>query len=288
MTLNGWLIYRKEDAQKNQSYIQWFIDEAKQQQINLQLVLREQLKVGIINNQRKIISEQTPVDLPDFAVVRTIEPMLNKWLEDVGIRAFNSSNISFLCNNKSTTYYEISKLQIPMVDTYIYQQQDLSASPPLPYPFIIKSATGRSGKQVALIESELDWQTHGITSDHVIIQTCDVQLGKDVRVFVIGKEIIGAVLRENPNDFRANYTLGGTARKYVLNQAETSLINKIVNAFDFDLVGIDFLIGHNGQLLFNEIEDVVGSRTLSVTSDINLLEKYVSHIKNKLLKKGTK
>src|SRR5690625_4403608 len=43
----GWLIYKKEDASKNQSYITWFIEEAKQQNILLKLILREELLIGI-------------------------------------------------------------------------------------------------------------------------------------------------------------------------------------------------------------------------------------------------
>lgn len=52
------------------------------------------------------------------------------------------------------------------------------------------------------------------------MQPTAVQMGKDLRVFVVGKEIIGAVLRESTTDFRANFTLGGDARLYSLNDSE--------------------------------------------------------------------
>src|SRR5690625_6839454 len=91
-------------------------------------------------------------------------------------------------------------------------------------------------------------------------------MGKDLRVFVIGKQIIAAVLRVNNNDFRANFKLGGSAFLYHLTIDEVEMINKIINHFDFGLVGIDFLIDKEGNLLFNEIEDVVGSRILSETT----------------------
>ena len=55
---------------------------------------------------------------------------------------------------------------------------------------------------------------------------------------------------------------------------------KIVHAFDFGMVGIDFLIGQDGHLYFNEIEDIVGSRTLSHVSDLNILKEYVTYIKD--------
>jgi len=280
----GWLIYNKEDAERNTSYINWFIKEAALQHISLTLVLRENLTIGIMNDERKILLNHSPAHLPDFAVIRTVEPILNLYLETCGVRVFNSSVVSHMCNHKSITYHEMIKLKIPMVDTYFFKKEHVRHSPPLEYPFVMKESIGRSGKQVYFIQSNDDWNRyqHKLKTNDLIIQTCDVQLGKDLRVFVIGKKIIGAVMRENKDDFRANFNLGGTAKWYSLNKSETSLIHRIIHQYDFDLIGIDFLIDHNGFLLFNEIEDVVGSRILSATSDINLLKRYAIHIKNRL------
>jgi gamma-F420-2:alpha-L-glutamate ligase len=116
----------------------------------------------------------------------------------------------------------------------------------------------------------------------IIVQACNVQLGKDLRVFVVGEEIIGAVLRESSEDFRANFKLGGSARLYQLNETEEKMIRKIMHYFHFDMAGIDFLIGLDGELLFNEIEDVVGSRILSMVRGANILAAYVAHIKKRL------
>jgi len=77
----GWLIYNKEDAERNTSYINWFIKEAALQHISLTLVLRENLTIGIMNDERKILLNHSPAHLPDFAVIRTIEPILNLYLE---------------------------------------------------------------------------------------------------------------------------------------------------------------------------------------------------------------
>ncbi|MDY0405441.1 hypothetical protein P5G51_008555 [Virgibacillus sp. 179-BFC.A HS] len=116
----------------------------------------------------------------------------------------------------------------------------------------------------------------------IVIQDCDVRLGRDIRVFVVGKEIIGAVLRKNNNDFRANFKLGGSAESYSLNDSERDIVQTIINHFHFGMVGIDFLMDHQGKLLFNEIEDVVGSRTLSATSNINIVKKYIQWIKDQM------
>ncbi len=56
------------------------------------------------------------------------------------------------------------------------------------------------------------------------------------------------------------------------------MVNTIINHFDFGMVGIDFIFDEKGGFLFNEIEDVVGSRTLSMTSDTDIVKLYLEHI----------
>src|SRR5699024_10198781 len=113
---------------------------------------------------------------------------------------------------------------------------------------VVKEAMGRSGKQVHLIHSEREWMNcyPQLGSTDLVFQTTNVQHGKDVRVFIIGKEIIGAVMRSSKKGFKANYTLGGNASWYELNDQERNIIKKIIQVYDFGMVGIDFLISEDG------------------------------------------
>lgn len=279
--LTGWLIYNEKDRKRNKSYITWFLEEAEKQEIDLTLIIRESLQVGIIEGRLSLSYKGKKIRLPDFAVVRTVEPLLNMHLELLGLRVFNSYQVSLLCNHKMNTYYAMKKLNVPIMDTLMVKREQLSSQIPYEIPFVIKEATGRGGKQVHFIQSKEDWEEARLkfTTEDLLVQSTQVQHGKDLRVFVLGKNILQAVLRESKTSFQANYSLGGSARPYQLSQKERKLILKIVSAYDFDLVGIDFLIDYDGNLILNEIEDVVGSRILSLVSDINLLEKYLTHIK---------
>ncbi|QKY69587.1 RimK family alpha-L-glutamate ligase [Lentibacillus sp. CBA3610] len=282
--MKGWLIYNKTDAKQNESYIDWFREEAHLQNLSLQLILREDLTVGIMDNKPAVMLQDRPVELPDFAVIRTIEPFLNYQLESFGVAVYNSSETAFICNDKARTHFHMSKLAIPMADTvYISSKTGLPASPPLAFPLVVKNVSGRGGAQVEMVKNPQEWQHlqhHPSTEDLVIQSAANIQSGKDVRVFVIGSEIIGAVMRENKHDFRANYKLGGSASWYPLNTHEIALVKDICESFRFGMVGIDFLLNHDGRFIFNEIEDVVGSRTLSAVSDINILQKYLAYIKS--------
>lgn len=283
MIKKGWLIYRKQDAKQNESFINWFIDEAQQQGVSLKLILREDITVGIINNKQTILIKSQPVNIPDFAVVRTIDMMLSRFLESLGIKVHNSATVSEMCNNKGLTHFYMNKFSIPMVDTVFLKREVELPDSPIPYPVVMKEAGGHGGQQVYMIENRQDWEDSfsAVTSSDMIVQSTEsIQFGKDVRVFVVGKEIVGAVLRKSSTDFRSNFKLGGSASWYPLNNRELEVIQSIIKNFDFGMVGIDFLVSNDGRLLFNEIEDVVGSRTLSAVSDINILEKYVTHIRS--------
>jgi gamma-F420-2:alpha-L-glutamate ligase len=285
---SGWLIYEKKDARENQSFIEWFIEEARLLDMSLTLILREEITTGIIDNKPGIFIHEKKAVLPDAAIVRTIDPLLSSHLEACGISVFNSSHVSRICNHKALTHQYVSALSLPMVDMVFSNHDQIIKNQPFDYPFIIKEMAGRGGKEVYYIENVKELLTcmEKLSQPDFIVQRCNVQLGKDVRVFIVGKEIIGAVLRENKHDFRANFKLGGHAFLYPLKDREQTMVKKIMHAFDFGMAGIDFLIGRNGELIFNEIEDVVGSRTLSAVSDINILRKYMYFITSQLKKRN--
>ena len=273
----GWLIYNQEDAAKNRGYIDWMLEEAKILDLDLRLYYRDHLQIGHRSNQLYVEHKHGPIDLPDFAIVRTIDPFFTKQLEGLHITCFNSSFISEIMNDKAKTHQYVTSIGIPMSDT-VYCNGRPSTSD-MELPFIAKDVHGRGGKQVYLIEHEKDLRE--LPNAKWIVQRPGV-FGKDIRVFVIGKRIIAAVLRESSSNFKANYTLGGSASLYELSDAERTLVERVIAAFDFGLVGIDFIFADDGSLMLNEIEDVVGSRTLSALSNLNIVKEYLLFIKEKL------
>lgn len=285
MKNKGWLIYSKKDADRNKSYINWFITECRLKNIELKLQLREDISIGIQQNQLSVhINGNIPDSLPDFVIVRVIDPLLNLQFEKMNILVFNNSEVARIANDKALAHLHASTIGLPMVNTLFLKKGNMQKEPPIHFPFVVKQADGRSGDQVKKIENTLQWKEARETFFNVdtILQETSVLPGKDLRVFVIGKQIIAAILRENTSDFRANISRGGAARMYQLSTAEKRLVSMLLDAFDFGLAGIDFLFDRDGRLLFNEIEDAVGSRSLSKLSSINLLEQYVSFINQRL------
>ena len=284
--LKGWIVYSQVDAKKNQAFISRFFDKEQQYQISFELVYREQVAIGISFDQPKLTIQGEIRNLPNFVIMRTIDPLLSRFFELANLPVFNSSCTASTTNHKFLTHLEVSKLQIPMLPTYYFTGQQMRKTKvfPISYPFVCKKCNGRGGQDVYLLKNPIDIQSLPTLSEKSewTIQPLAPVAGRDLRVFVVGKEVIGAILRKNENDFRANFSLSQTATWYELCESEIRLVKRIVDHFDFDFVGIDFLFDQAGGLIFNEIEDVVGSRTLSVYSNVDAVDLYLQHILKKL------
>ncbi|GAE94439.1 ribosomal protein S6 glutaminyl transferase [Gracilibacillus boraciitolerans JCM 21714] len=276
--MKAWIVYQQEDAIRNRAYIEWFIKEAKMLQIELKLVLADQLQYGVKSNQLFLEWEQEDF-LPDFIIMRAIDDLLSNQFEALDIPVYNTASVASITNDKAKTHQLLAQHDIPMVDTYFYNRSTLNKRSFRTFPIVIKEVAGRGGKQVFKINSnqELKEILEKLKGDRFIVQAL-AKPGKDLRVFVIGKKIIAAILRESSDDFRANYSLGGTARSYQLQQREKEIVEKIVEIFPFGMVGIDLIFDEEDRPLFNEIEDVVGSRTLSVQTNINIVRLYLQFI----------
>ena len=248
-----WLIYNKKDALRNSHYINMYFDECKKLDIDIRLIYDDEISLD---------SEK-----PDFCIFRAINPEITKRLEDNGILVFNNSKVSEICNDKRKTYKYISDNGIEIMELFDEDNKE--------FPCVVKSAYGRGGTEVFLVKNEAAYNKITL-KDRVIQRACN-NPGRDLRVYVIGKEIIASILRKSDTDFRSNYSLGGSASVYNLSDYEKSVVNKIISLFDFGLVGIDFIF-HNGKIVFNEIEDVVGARMLYEKTDINLIERYLKYI----------
>ena len=121
----------------------------------------------------------------------------------------------------------------------------------------------------------------------LIAQTYIETNATDVRVFMLGEEVVGAVKRIGAeNSFKSNFTLGGTVEKYTLNKQQVADVQKIAKALKSDYIGIDFLLLPDGNWLFNEIEDPVGARSYFQTTGEDIAIPIMDYINKKLTKKS--
>ena len=239
--MSGILIYTKSEAQRNDFAVGKFTEN-----LDVQLV------------------DESYREAADFVINRTNDYKIAQYYENMGIRVFNPSALSRLANDKQKCYEFMQENNIEIMPVNYTQT-----------PVVKKKIDGHGGKEVTMLNEAEEFE-----DGYVYQKPCDT-LGKDLRVWVIGNEIITSILRESKTDFRSNFCLGGSATPYTLNKTEVEQIKKIIALVKSDYIGIDFIF-NNGRLVFNEIEDTVGARMVYEKTDIDIIKLYCEYIKREL------
>ncbi|MCZ2259813.1 ATP-grasp domain-containing protein [Sporosarcina sp. G11-34] len=259
--MKGYIYYSKEESVRNYKFIEDLISQAVIIDIELQL----------------IVDEEQPNPDADFILFRDRNPEKAKSFEQQGFRVINRAEVNRIANDKWLTYELAILLGIPTVPTKLVTMvEDLSQ-----YPIVLKTVDGHGGTEVELCKDSFE-ASKFITAHKlrkIIAQPYIETSAQDVRVFVIGEEVFGAVKRTGNGSFKSNYTLGGSIEKYTLSSWQEKEAITIARALKSDYIGIDFLLLPDGRWLLNEIEDPVGARSLYATHDVSVAERLVNFIK---------
>ena len=239
--MNGILIYSSEEAERNRFAVQKF-----KALLGVRLVLENEVDFG------------TPCD---YVINRTNNADIARGFEQRGVRVFNPAKLTALANDKQACY--------EFMQAHGIEIMPINRNCP---PLVKKPKNGKGGKGVELITEGKITPEEGF-----VYQEPASDLGKDLRVWLIGGEIIASVLRVSKTDFRSNFCLGGEAVPYALSAEETAQVKKISALLDCDYIGIDFVFNH-GKIVFNEVEDSVGARMVYDKTNIDILALYCKYI----------
>ncbi len=194
---------------------------------------------------------------------------------------FNNAQVARICNDKRLTHNALQGI-VPMMDTAFVEADTFVQ--PFDFPVVVKAAHSCGGRHVFLCQDEQSYRLALSTCapDAVVVQPlCDTP-GKDVRVYVLGNRIVQTMMRfSSDGDFRSNLGQGGNTQPYSLDAETHQYVERILGQFSFDLAGIDFIF-HQGKLVFNEIEDAVGTRMLYIHTNMDIVAMYLDHIAERL------
>lgn len=270
--MTGWIIYSKKDIQKNKSFVQMFKEGFDKKGIQLKLIIVEEVDIK-------------KLDVPDFAINRSRDYKIAEALEEQGVRVFNSAKVTKIANDKASTY-EFLKDVVPFMPVICEGERIISDfykndEKEFEYPYVIKSCKGHGGDQVYMVKNSCEKcdVIKQLNEERYLVQKLCSDLGKDVRVYILGNEIVEAVLRTSKDSFKSNYSLGGSVESYELSPPERDMVFAIIEKLPLDYAGIDFTF-HEGRAVFNEIEDAVGARMLYATSGTDIVSLYVEYILN--------
>lgn len=275
---NGWILYTRQESIRNRHYIDLYRRAGEIYGITMALGIYQ--PGGLLDQNagswfEKLLSQARPA----FVINRTRDYLLAKAFELHGVPVYNHSLVAELGNDKAKAYRFMQQRGIPMMRT-VYGLET-----PRQFPVVVKSTGGHGGTEVFYIPGKREWQEWKQDQcrqgeDYIVQQTAS-DLGRDLRVYIVGNQITAAILRTSDSDFRSNYCLGGKEELYELSDAQKKLVRAVAAPLDIGMAGIDFIF-HHGQMMFNEIEDMAGARGLYELSDYDIAQDYMRYIHNEM------
>lgn len=247
----------------------------------------------IVQNSEQLIDTATMrlMEEPDFVVFWDKDILLAKCLEQLGVRVYNSGDCIDVCDDKRKTHLALLREGLPMPETVIapmtyssvgFTNYDFldSVEEELSYPMVLKEAFGSFGKQVYLIKNreELIKKIEELPSYEILFQEyVEESRGRDIRLQVVGNEVIGSMYRYSETDFRANVTAGGQMESYEPSDEECQLAIRAAKAVGADFAGVDLLFGKDGPLVC-EVNSNAHFKNLLDCSGVNTAEHIIKYI----------
>ncbi|MFS0689884.1 ATP-grasp domain-containing protein [Sporosarcina sp. 179-K 8C2 HS] len=261
--MKGYIYYSSAEAERNRG----FIDDLMKHALRLDIALS------------LLVDEEEPDDA-DFILFRDRNAELSSKWEKAGFRLINRSEVNKIANDKLRTFEVATLLGVSAIPTKNFRS--LADLPPL--PAVLKTIDGHGGDEVFLCHTKDDVEEFlsRFSGRRTIAQPYIESGATDVRVFMLGEEVLGAVKRTGSDSFKSNYTLGGSVEKYTLSSWQENEVRRIAKALKSDYVGIDFLLLPDGGWILNEIEDPVGARSLYATHDFSVAERLMEYVKKKV------
>jgi len=231
-------------------------------------------------------------ELPDVkkCVFYDKDISLGMRFELCGTRLFNNIGAIELCGDKCRSYEMLKDISQPDTEIYpktffpdelFFKQYSQFIVDRLGLPVVAKLADGSQGREVFLLESEeniTEFQRKYYAHAHLYQKFISASRGKDIRVFVIGDEVYASMLRCNPNDFRSNIAIGGTAEKFEISSDIKELCISATRLMGLDFAGLDILLGKDGEPYLCEINSNALFTALSQVCQVNIAEGIAGHI----------
>jgi RimK family alpha-L-glutamate ligase len=188
------------------------------------------------------------------------------WLEDAGIRVVNSPRAIERSVDKFYTTALLSRAGLATPDTVVCERSDDAiAAFRAMRDVIVKPLFGSMGLgMVRVADEEMAWRVFRtldqIRAVYYLQATIDHD-GRDIRAFVVGDRVLGAIERTSPPcgpQWRTNVSRGGGARTVALPEAWVAMAIRAARAVGADYAGVDLLPARDGTVYVLEVNAIPG------------------------------
>lgn len=310
----AYIIYYEQEAQKNSAFIEMLRNESAKYDIELRYISFE--NVNIMSDSKFMKTFKSAVFVinrtREYKLSRRFENIKIKVFHSSKITELGNDKFKTYLYLKD--YFKTHPAPVSdkewIAETVLVKSYELkdALAKYTGKDYVIKSVDGHGGSEVFLLKDvndkcEIDisdkariaclqdMKKESNISEKIIYESlkghdCVIQKridsdSNDIRVYVLFGKIYAAVLRHGNDGFKSNFSLGGSVCEYFPDENQKIFIEKIINAFgedELNMAGIDFILTRDGRLIFNELEEMVGSRMLYKCSKHDIVREYVEQI----------
>lgn len=157
-----------------------------------------------------------------------------------------------------------------------------------PPPLILKLLSGTQGVGVMKVEKVSDVgpiiDTLVELKQLILIQSYIPNPGEDIRMFVVGDEVVGAMVRKaSPTEWRSNIHLGGKGTFYKQTGAEAEVAVKAAKAVGVEIAGVDMIMSKDGPYII-EVNASPGFKGLMKATDVDVPGRIIGYAVQKAKK----
>ena len=291
--MHAWIIQQKATRQTRYE-TQRLVEEGG---TDTQVVYHPSIDIIVSREGRRSIRVKNRVlDLPDVIIPRTgsgtgyFGLAILRHLERLGVPTVNPSHAIEATKDKLYAHQVFAEQGIDTPKTMLVKHPVNAAlvAREIGFPAVIKIMAGSYGKGVYMVNTQSEFQdfiefAHGIKTDEAIIvqQYIDTRPGEDLRVFVVGGKVIGAIKRSSQDgSFKANITRGGGAEPFPINREIRDIALATARSLDLEIAGVDLLFGKDGYVVC-EANSAPGFEGFEKATDINVAGEIIKYAKSK-------
>lgn len=260
--MNIWLILQKRTTSTRYE-TNHLVQAGAARGHSVEVVLHPTVDIIVSKEGRRSIRVKNKmVDIPDVVIPRTGSGTgyfgfaILRHLERLGVPMVNPSYSIEATKDKLYAHQIFAEKGIPTPKTVLVKDpvNPKLIEKEIGWPAVVKIMAGSYGKGVYKVENRTHFTdfiefAHGINSDEAIIvqEYMHTRPGSDLRVFVVGDRVLGAMQRTSKDgSFKANITRGGMGSAYELTPEIEALALRTARSLDLDVAGVDLLFGPDG------------------------------------------
>lgn len=212
---------------------------------------------------------------------------LIRQLSLTNIPVINNFDAIWLAKNQFHTLMTLTAQRIPVLDSVFVNEpggfpravKELDG-----YPVVVKEISGRQGSGVFLVKAPQEIQPllerRFQPRKGLLVQKYIAPHGRrDIRVFVIGRQVIGAMeLSPRAGDFRANFHLTGASRWVMLSAAMEASAIQAVDALGLEIAGVDIIIDPHNQFYILEVNYAPGFKGLEAATGLDIAGRMIDYV----------